>query len=107
MSHRRKEEDRKPRPWESDHAGGADSFGDWLKRPVGLGSVALADRRLVANWPWRAEFHPLRQRSNLVRWQLACGRHLESLKVHRLQQQTFLGFLQIDRGAAFAVLRPR
>src|SRR5688572_3995901 len=44
MSHRRKEEDRKPRPWESDRAGvGADSFGEWLKRQRELRDIGLRE----------------------------------------------------------------
>jgi cytoskeletal protein RodZ len=44
MSHRRKEEERKPRPWESDREGGAaDSFGGWLKRQRGVRDISLRE----------------------------------------------------------------
>jgi cytoskeletal protein RodZ len=43
MSHRRKEEDRKPRPWEMDRAGGADTFGEWLKRQRDLREISLRE----------------------------------------------------------------
>ena len=43
MSHRRKDEERKPRPWEHDHSGGADSFGDWLKRQRELRDISLRE----------------------------------------------------------------
>jgi len=43
MSHRRKEEERKPRPWEIDREGGADSFGDWLKRQRNLRDISLRE----------------------------------------------------------------
>jgi cytoskeletal protein RodZ len=43
MSHRRKEEERKPRPWEMDHEGGADSFGHWLKRQRELRDISLRE----------------------------------------------------------------
>ena len=43
MSHRRKEEDRKPRPWELDRGGGVDSFGEWLKRQRELREISLRE----------------------------------------------------------------
>lgn len=43
MSHRRKEEDRKPRPWELDRGGGPDSFGEWLKRQRELREISLRE----------------------------------------------------------------
>ncbi|HVR29630.1 MAG TPA: helix-turn-helix domain-containing protein [Thermoanaerobaculia bacterium] len=43
MSHRRKEEERKPRPWEVDRDGGPDSFGDWLKRQRSLREISLRE----------------------------------------------------------------
>jgi cytoskeletal protein RodZ len=43
MSHRRKEEDRKPRPWELDRGGGIDSFGEWLKRQRELREISLRE----------------------------------------------------------------
>ena len=43
MSHRRKEEDRKPRPWELDRGGGVDSFGEWLKRQRDLREISLRE----------------------------------------------------------------
>jgi cytoskeletal protein RodZ len=43
MSHRRKEEERKPHPWEVDHDGGADTFGQWLKRQRELRDISLRE----------------------------------------------------------------
>jgi len=43
MSHRRKEEERKPRPWALDREGGADSFGDWLRRQRDLREISLRE----------------------------------------------------------------
>jgi cytoskeletal protein RodZ len=43
MSHRRKDEERKPRPWESDRDSGVDSFGDWLKRQRDLRDISLRE----------------------------------------------------------------
>jgi cytoskeleton protein RodZ len=43
MSHRRKEEDRKPRPWELDRTGGVDTFGEWLKRQRELREISLRE----------------------------------------------------------------
>jgi cytoskeletal protein RodZ len=42
MSHRKKEEDRKPRPWEVDQAG-AESFGEWLKRQREMRDISLRE----------------------------------------------------------------
>jgi cytoskeletal protein RodZ len=42
MSHRKKEEDRKPRPWEQDQAG-AESFGEWLKRQREVREISLRE----------------------------------------------------------------
>jgi cytoskeletal protein RodZ len=45
MSHRKKEEEqRKPRPWDADReGGGADTFGEWLKRQRDLRDISLRE----------------------------------------------------------------
>jgi cytoskeletal protein RodZ len=45
MSHRRRDEERKPRPWDLDRAAGAgvDSFGEWLKRQRELRQISLRE----------------------------------------------------------------
>jgi cytoskeletal protein RodZ len=43
MSHRKKEEERKPRPWETDREAGADTFGEWLKRQRELRDISLRE----------------------------------------------------------------
>jgi cytoskeletal protein RodZ len=43
MSHRKKEEERKPHPWEMDRDGGPDSFGHWLKRQREVRDLSLRE----------------------------------------------------------------
>lgn len=43
MSHKKKEEERKPRPWEQDSEGDADSFGSWLRRQREMREMSLRE----------------------------------------------------------------